>query len=47
VLSYSRPDAGRLILQGALGGVAMTAELRLTPSEGLPFLGGKSYPEPR
>jgi hypothetical protein len=47
VLSFSRPDAGRLILQGALDGVAMTADLRLTSSEHLPFLGGKSYPEPR
>src|ERR1700722_1284147 len=47
VLSYSRPDAGRLILEGALDGVGMTADLRLKPSDNLPFLGGKSYPEPR
>jgi hypothetical protein len=46
VWSYSRSDAGRLVLQGALDGVAMTADLRLTPSDSLPFLGGKSYPEP-
>jgi hypothetical protein len=47
VLSYSRPDAGQLILEGTLDGVAMTADLRLTPTDNLPFLGGKSYPEPR
>jgi hypothetical protein len=47
VLSYSRPDPGRLILEGAVDGLAMMADLRFTPTDNLPFLGGKSYPEPR
>jgi hypothetical protein len=47
VLTYSRPDAGRLVLQGALDGNSMMAYLRLTPTDRMPFLGGKSYPEPR
>jgi len=47
MFSYSRPDQGRLILEGPLDGAAIKADLHLKPIAGLPFLGGKSYPEPR
>jgi hypothetical protein len=46
VMSYSRPALGRLTLDGTLQGVSISVDLRLTPTNALPFLGGQSYAEP-
>jgi hypothetical protein len=48
VLNYSRPSSGRLILNGELNGVAITAEMHLISPESLPLVNNNiSFAEPR